>query len=124
MPSLKIYLFYLAVMGLSWSITILAVGAPLRWIVDLLTKKKPSPGSATTAPDDEKHPHPLKIFFSCPACVGFWVAYIMSALLYSPALDCGLTRVIILASVLDGLVAVALNWVMHVVLTRLGQYDL
>lgn len=111
-------------MGLSWSITVLAIGAPIRMLSDLLTLRKTSPGSTAAGSNDAQPLSKIQILFRCPACIGFWVACGLSALVYSPSIDCGLTRVIILASVLDGLVAVALNWVMHVVLTRLGQYDL
>jgi hypothetical protein len=118
----KFLIFYAAVMGLSWCITILAIGSPLRWLVDLTAKA--SSGSSSAAADDAKPLTKIQILFRCPACIGFWIAGLLSWFVYSPCLDSGLTRVIILASVLDGLVAVALNWVTHVVLTRLGQYEL
>lgn len=123
---MRIFLFLLAEMGLSWSITVLAIGAPIRQLFDTLFGRPPKliKGKGGKKKYVEAELTKLQILVRCPACIGFWIALAISKGIYSPCLDSGLTGVIILASVLDGLVAVGVNWVMHVVLTRLGQYDL
>lgn len=119
--AMKAFLFYGAELGATLSITLLAIGLPIRNLVDrMFPSRQPPPDSA----DQEPVFSPVQIFIRCPACVGFWISAIASLLLFSPTLDSGLCRDRITASILDGLVAVAVNWVAHVALTRMGQYDL
>lgn len=88
--------FVLAVYGAAAAVTVLYVGKGLRDLAD------------------RSGWEPARQFVNCPACVGFWIGCATSAWVYpGPS---GLWYV-------DGFVALAVCWIVHVLLVCAGMWD-
>lgn len=119
---MKDFLFFAAVYGMAASLAILAVGAPWRAIGTILDQKLFPHRWADDIPGD-KRGGALRIFVHCPACISFWTGVLFSWFVYSPARDhFGCSRILSLP--IDGLASAGIIWCVHVVLTKLGQYEL
>lgn len=118
---MKDFLFYSAVGGFAFSLAVLKVGAfwksALSWLDEVLF---PSRWADDLPPGDRGGP--LRIFAFCPACISFWTALAVSALVYSPSRT-HLGVPLVVGMLLDGFSTVVIIWATHVVLTRLGQYE-
>lgn len=101
------FVFFAAVYGAAASLTILHIGAPYRalltWIDRVLFRI------------EEKGP--LKMLAHCPACTGFWLA-LGATFWHSPLGPWWLDRVMV------ALASTGIIWIVHVILARLGMYDL
>lgn len=101
---LRLVVFILAVYGAAAAITVLRAGAPLRWLV--------------------KSSQELSHFLHCPACVGFWIGCAASAFVYAGPALASSTSFNWLLVLVDGLVACGSCWIIHVVLCKLGQFEI
>lgn len=135
---MKDFLFFAAVYGAAASLALLGFGVWWRAAGTWLDRKLfpswwPPPVEINgkfeyityEAPDPmaELKGGALRIFVHCPACLSFWIAALGSWRLYSPArAHFGCSPLV--AIVIDGLGAAGIIWCVHVVLTRLGQYNL
>lgn len=104
---LRLLVFILAVYGAAAAVTVLRAGAPIRWIGSKLGEE-------------------ARGFTSCPACVGFWLGCAMSAFVFTgPALSTNICSGIDWSLVVvDGLLSCGTCWIIHVLLVRLGMYDI
>ncbi len=103
---MKAVLFFAAVYGAAISLALLRVGGPFRWVLtslDFLIFRN-------------KEGSHLAAFAQCPACLGFWIA-LGSTFWYAPLGPAVLDRVA------TAFAAVGLIWIVHVTLSKLGQYD-
>lgn len=115
---MKDFLFYAAVYGAAASIALLHVGYPIRHLAAILDQKL-FPSLA----DSPARGGPIKVLVHCPACLSFWIALIMSTLVYSPSgAHFGIPTIPRL--LVDSISATGIIFIVHVVMTRLGQYDL
>jgi hypothetical protein len=119
---MKDFLFFASVYGAAASLAILTVGSiwraigtwadqrlfPYRWTDDIPADRR---GGA------------LRTFVHCPACISFWVGVAFSLMIYSPS-KAHFGVPLFWSLVVDGLSSVGIIWCVHVILTRLGQYDL
>jgi len=96
---MKALVFFLAAYGAALALTVLDFGIPYRWL-------------------GEKIGEPAKTFVYCPACTGFWLALAGAFFWYSPAGEGPLD------AIASALAASGLIWIVHVVLSKLGQNDL
>lgn len=110
---MKTAFFFLAVYGLAAALTVLGVGALFRTVGSKIDKLV-FPWKWV---DPAKQGGPIRMFVHCPACVGFWVA--LGATWWHAPLGPAVADRIVVA-----LVATAFIWMVHVTLTRLGQYEL
>lgn len=106
---MKAFFFFAATYGAATSMALLKAGAPFRWVMDTLDrvifrKKNEEDGF-------------LAVLARCPACLGFWIAF-GDAFYYKPL---GPT---IADHLMAAFAAVGLIWIVHVTLTKLGQYSL
>ena len=119
---MKDLLFFAAVYGMAASLAILAVGSPWRFLGTLLDQKLFPSRWADDIPGDRRG-GAVRIFVHCAACISFWSGVLFSWFIYSPAKTYfSIHRVPALA--VDGLASAGIIWCIHVVLTKLGQYDL
>ena len=104
---MKDFLFFAAVYGVAASLALLGIGAPFRWAMARLDYSifRNENGSY------------LKTLAHCPACLGFWVA-LGATWWHAPLGRFWLDRIAVALS------ATAMIWIVHVTLTKLGQYDL
>ncbi len=101
------FIFFAAVYGLSVSLTVLGIGAPMRWALTKLDFAlfRNETGSY------------LKTLAHCPACLGFWIA-LGATFWHAPLGRFWADRLAV------ALAAVGINWIAHVTLSKLGQYEL
>jgi len=59
-------------------------------------------------------------FLYCPMCVGFWVGLVLSLFQFG----CCSTRYWLLTLLVDGWASSGVNWIVYVVLVKLGAHDL
>jgi hypothetical protein len=111
---MKTAFFLMSVYGLSVALTVLGVGSffrsagtkidkllfPWHWV----DPQKPMGGA-------------VHMFAHCPACVGFWIA-LGATWWHAPLGPAPLDRVAV------ALAATGVIWIVHVTLTKLGQYGL
>ena len=118
---MKDLIFVLAVYGTAISLAILSVGAPWRVVGSAIDRLIfPSRWNADVSHD--RKGGAIRIFVHCPVCISFWVAALFSWLFYSPSqahLEIGYPWIL----VVDGLASVGIIWCVHVVMTKLGQYE-
>lgn len=119
---MKDFLFFAAVYGTAASLAILAIGAPWRATGTWLDMKLFPSRWADDIPGDRRG-GAVRIFVHCPACISFWTGVLFSWLVHSPA-KVHLQIPFASSLVIDGLASAGIIWFIHVVLTRLGQYDL
>jgi len=106
----RLLVFILAVYGLAAAITTLRIGEVLRdWLASKLWPKRLA---------DE-----AGYFLHCPACVGFWIGMAFSYWLYGGPVSL-ITGGLLPEVILDGLVACAGCWIIHVSLCKMGMRDL
>lgn len=111
---MKTAVFVLAVYGTAISLALLKVGGPFRWVMSRLDYAlfRNEEGSW------------LKTLSQCPACLSFWISLILSYWLM-PVGTAGATLLeAIVTRVIWSLAMVGFVWIVHVTLSRLGQYDL
>lgn len=106
---MKVIFFFAAVYGCAASMALLKAGAPFRWVMKTLDRvifrNKSEAGGVLT------------VLSQCPACLGFWIA-LGDAFYYKPL---GPT---IADHLMAAFAAVGLIWIIHVTLTKLGQFEL
>lgn len=116
-PALSLFIFLTAVYGLATAIAVLKIGQHI-FGVGYCAKKKCK---------EKGHPKELRRFlgripgvgdlFYCPPCLAFWIALGLSAFVLSP------TSLVVhirwLSSILDGLMACGVVWLIHAVAERL-----
>ncbi len=105
----RLLVFILAVYGAAAAITTLRVGEPLRWLASKLWPKRLAEEAT--------------YFFHCPACVGFWLGLVCTYWIYGGPVSI-ITGGLLPEVILDGLVACAGCWIIHVTLCKLGMRDL
>jgi len=110
----KIAVFALAVYGAAISVALLKVGAPVRWVLSRLDYMifRNEQGSW------------LKTLSECPACLSFWISFLLSYWLM-PIGTAGPT--LLEALLTRGIWSVAMvgfTWIVHVTMSKLGQYEL
>lgn len=106
---MRAFFFFAAVYGAATSMALLKAGAPFRWVMKTLDRvifrnKKEEGGFLT-------------MMSQCPACLGFWIA-LGDAFYYQPL------GPRIADHLMAAFSAVGLIWIVHVTLTKLGQYEL
>jgi len=118
----KDFLFFAAVYGTAASIALLHVGSPVRFLFTLIDTKLFPSLWADFIPASQRG-GPIRKLVHCPACLSFWIALAASILVYSPA-GHHLGLPVIPRVIVDSLASVGIIFCVHVVLTKLGQYDL
>jgi hypothetical protein len=119
---MKDFIFFAVIYGAAASLTILSVGSPWRLIGTFIDQKLFPARWVVGIPSNQRG-GAIRIFVHCPACVSFWIGALFSWILYSPARTYfEISRIPALA--VDGLASAGIIWFIHVVLTRLGQYEL
>jgi hypothetical protein len=99
-------IYFMAVLGMAYSLTLLGIGAPYRWVgekLDWLLFR------------NQKGSY-LKVLVHCPACTGFWVA-LGFTFWHSPLGPLWIGRF------MTGLACTGGLWIVQVILTKLGQYE-
>ena len=119
---MKDFLFFAAVYGTAASIALLHVGSPVRFLFTLIDTKLFPSSWAEFIPASQRG-GPIRKLVHCPACLSFWIALAASILVYSPA-GHHLGLPVIPRVIVDSLASVGIIFCVHVVLTKLGQYDL
>lgn len=119
---MKDFLFFAAVYGTAASLAILAVGAPFR-AFGIWLDQKLFPHRWIVVISEDRRGGAIRIFVHCPACISFWTGVLFSWLVHSPART-HLALPLVSSLIIDGLASAGIIWCVHVVLTRLGQYDL
>jgi hypothetical protein len=103
------FFFFAAVYGAAASMALLKAGVPFRWVMQTLDRvifrNKTEDGGVLT------------MMSKCPACLAFWIA-LGDAFYYKPL---GPT---VGDHLMAAFAAVGLVWIVHVTLSKLGQYDL
>lgn len=104
---MKTAVFFFAVYGIAISLALLKVGAPFRWVMSRLDLRifRNEEGSY------------LKTLSQCPACLGFWIA--LGATFWHAPLGPFIVDRLAVACAMTGLI-----WIVHVTMTKLGQFDL
>lgn len=100
------FTFFLAVYGAALALTVLQAGALYRRVGSLIDRLV-----LRRAPDQ---PGPFTVLTNCPACTSFWIGLPAAYFWHSPS---GMF-------VADAFACVAISWIIHVTLVRLGQNDL
>lgn len=104
---MKTAVFVLAVYGAAISLALLKVGAPFRWVMSRLDYKLFRNEEGST----------LKAFSQCPACLSFWIS--LGATFWHAPLGPWILDRLAVSIAMIGVV-----WIIHVTLTKLGQYEL
>lgn len=108
--------FFAAVYGLSISLAVLGIGGPFRaagtWLDRKLFSKR---WLKRTKP--EERGGPIHRFVHCPACLAFWAA-LGGTGWHAPLGPAWPDRITV------ALAATGMTWVVHVILYKLGQYEL
>lgn len=111
------FIYFAAVFGLSASLTLLHVGEVYRrpglWLDRLLFKKR----WLQSIPED-KQGGPIKHLVHCPSCTSLWVSIAFSNLWYCPLAGGWMEKGAV------GLASVAIVFATHVILTKLGLYEM
>lgn len=104
---MKDAVFFLAVYGAALSLALLKIGAPFRWTLSRLDYWifRNEEGSY------------LKTFSQCPACLGFWISF-AATFWHAPLGPNIFNRLAV------SLACVGLIWIIHVTMTKLGQFEL
>lgn len=104
---MKTAIFFAAVYGAAISLALLRVGAPFRWVMSRLDywifRNK-----------ERSH---LKMMAGCPSCLGFWLS-LGATFWYAPLGPFIFDRLAV------AFASVGIIWIVHVTLTKLGQFDL
>ena len=114
---MKDLIFFLATFGVAYCLTVLYIGRIYReagTMLDRFLFKRRYDDSIPPA----QQGGPIRHYIHCPACNSFLIAFIMSTFWYSP-LGSGLPDRLAVS-----FASVAVTWIVHVVLTKLGQYDI
>ena len=115
---MKDLLFYAAVYGAAASIALLHVGSPIRYLATVIDRRL-----FPSMSDSPARGGPIKVLFHCPACLSFWISLAASIFVYSPAwAHFGVP--LIPRLIVDSLSSTGIIFCVHVVMTKLGQYDL
>lgn len=116
------FLFYSAIGGFCLSLAVLKAGVLWKAVMTWLDMKLfPSRWADSIVPSERGGP--LRFFAHCPACISFWISMLVSAFIYGPSrVHLGVPLVV--GMLLDGFSSVGIIWFVHVVLTKLGQYEL
>lgn len=94
------WLYLAACFGVSLSISVLAIGEPIRKIFCFRSN-----------PD---RPHHACIFINCVACTGYWAGVFLGYVYHSPTGN----------PWLDGFVVIGVNLILYVVLVKLGLHEI
>jgi len=111
-----VFLFLAGTLGASLALGVLAVGHPFRAAASLLDRflfPRSWEGGGQGGP--------LRMLAHCPACLSFWIALALSFWIV-PFRSWSCREIV--ERILLGLSATAVTWVVHVVLTKLGQYNI
>jgi len=112
-------LFFLAVYGAAISVAVLKLGLPLRRLAAHVPpryeRKLMRDGKETV-----EQRSVLMDFLSCPPCLSFWIAALFSRFAWSPSAPHLRSFPWWYAAVADGLAAVAVSWILHVITERVA----
>jgi hypothetical protein len=117
--TLTTFLFFLSVYGLSNAIAVLKIGSYFFGRGHCTDKDC----AAVDHPKDGRRGLGNVPYFGdllyCPPCISFWWGMVTSRLLISPASLVCTTAVA--STVIDGLAACAVSYILHVVMEKVGQ---
>ena len=114
---MKDFIFFTATFGVAYCLSLLHVGRIYRELGTMLDRKIFPKRWADSILENQKG-GPIRIFVHCPACNSFWIAFAASSLWYSP-LGSGFPDRLAVS-----FASVAVTWAVHVILTKLGQYEI
>lgn len=117
---MNLFIYFAAAYGFSVTLTLLHWGAGYRGLGMILDRLLFPSKWKEEIPADQRGGS-LKTLVHCPACTGFWVALGMTAWLM-PDLP-WLSFRNFETRWMHSVAASGIIWIVHVVLTRLGQYD-